>query len=111
MCVNLEELQIPGKVFESLFNAVYVGKAQNLRQRFSQHASGSQPGVIKARETFRYVSFFFTETPEARLPAMEQTLINALGPSANQRNASRAATGEPLEARLRDGVPLTRRES
>ena len=92
MCV---EAPIGGKVFDRLYNSVYVGQAINLRNRFNDHLRG-YGDVVFAKATFRRIDYWYTRAELAELSELEQCLIDALGPSANRGNALRARSGEPI---------------
>lgn len=106
MCVNTRDLHLSGKLFEHLTAAIYVGQATSLRTRFGQHVRGDRPGLKQAIQTFRHISFYFTPLDKSELSSVEQCLIDALGPSVNAINATRAKSGEEIKAQLSQGVPL-----
>lgn len=110
MCVDATHLPVSGTLFDNLCTAVYVGKASSLRVRFGQHLIGDRAGLKQAIETFRRITFYFTSVDRSDLSYVEQSLIDALGPSVNAINASRATTGASIKARLHNGVALGRRD-
>lgn len=109
MCVSTKDLHFAGKLFDALTAAIYVGQASNLRARFSQHVRGDRPGLKQAIQTFRRISFYFTTLDRGSLSHVEQSLIDALGPSVNAINATRAQVGGIIKAQLDDGVALGKR--
>lgn len=72
-----EPVQVP-----PLYNAIYVGRSNNLRTRFGQHCMGYGE-VPQAKRTFRELDFHYTVVPEGDSKRLESLLIDALGPSAN----------------------------
>jgi hypothetical protein len=85
-------------VLAALYNAVYVGQATNLRNRFDNHCRG-YGDVRPARVIFRSLDFWFSETTE--LDEAEQLLMDALGPPANRSNVIGARINPPVSARKR----------
>lgn len=100
ICASVHDgLAIPGStegLYKRLYNAVYVGQAVNLRRRFAQHVRG-YGNVPKARPIFRRLDYWYTTTLETDLNALEQCLLDALGPAANDRNVT-ARVGHPVPA-------------
>lgn len=86
----------PDGLLASLYNAVYVGKATNLQNRFDDHCRG-YGDVRPARLVFRQLDFWFIETD--RIELLEQLLMDALGPPANKVNSIGAKIGAPVSAR------------
>ena len=84
------------RLYKKLYNAVYVGQAVNLRRRFAQHVRG-YGNVRKARAIFRRLDYWHTTTPKTELNALEQCLIDVLGPAANDRTVT-ARIGDPVPA-------------
>jgi len=107
MCVRTRDLHLPGKLFENLMSAIYVGQAGSLKTRFSQHVRGDRPGLRQAMQTFRTISFYYLVLEDKeQLSRVEQCLIDALGPSVNSINAMRARDGGEIKGQLLEGVPL-----
>ena len=80
----------------ALYNAVYVGQATNLRNRFDDHCRG-YGDVRPARLVFRMLDFWFSETHA--LNEFEQLMMDALGPPANRSNVIGARVNPPISAR------------
>jgi len=72
---------------DRLYTVVYVGQASDLRRRFRQHVRG-YGNVPAARSTFRRLDYWYTVASMHQLDRLEQCFIDALGPSANDRNVS-----------------------
>ena len=70
-----------------LFNAVYVGQATNLRQRFVSHCSRPMDPMIAVRDCFSHtLEFWFTKLDSLEeLCEVESILIECLGPTANRQ--------------------------
>lgn len=84
-----------GRGAAGLYNAVYVGQARDLRRRFREHLRG-YGNVPKARMTFRRLDYWYISASPSDLDRIEQAFLDALGPSANDRN---------VRARIGEGVP------
>jgi len=108
MCVKPWGQHVSSILFDHLTNAIYVGQATNLRARFNQHVRGDRPGLRHAIETFRTITFYFAAVECDRLSLVEQSLIDALGPSVNAMNVTRVKNGETIRVQLNDPVPLRR---
>ena len=93
---GLATLGSADRLYKKLYNAVYVGQAVNLRRRFAQHVRG-YGNVPKARAVFRRLDYWHTTALETELDALEQCLIDVLGPAANDRNVT-ARVGDPVPA-------------
>jgi hypothetical protein len=96
ICAGLKHVPVNGRPMQKLYNVIYAGQARNLRQRFAQHVAGFGD-VVAAKRTFRQLDFWYTGAPQEALSELEQRLIDAFGPPANNRNA-RARIGEPIPA-------------
>ena len=76
-------------LFGLLYNAMYVGRTANLRQRFQQHSQHPSPEIRRTRETFREgLEFWFCQLPIGMIAPAEARLIDCLGPTANIRRGS-----------------------
>ena len=106
MCVGLRWLPISGGLFDRLSNAIYVGQSRDLRLRFSQHVHGDRRKVTQALLTFRSIEFHYAVAPLTQLSVIEQALIEALGPSAHERNQTRASLGSAITAKVGDAIAL-----
>ena len=84
------------RLFKVLYTAVYVGQAINLRRRFEGHVRG-YGNVLKARSIFRRLDYWYTCVIAGELDDLEQCLIDAIGPAANDQNVQ-ARVGEPVPA-------------
>jgi excinuclease UvrABC nuclease subunit len=85
-------------ILAALYNAVYVGQAMNLRNRFADHCRGYRD-VRLAHQIFRSLDFWFSETGDRN--EAEQLLMDALGPPANRSNVIRARINPPVSAQKR----------
>lgn len=85
----------------ALFNAVYVGQATNLRQRFDAHWRNPMAPMEAVRECFSStLEFWFTKLSSAdELCKVESVLIECLGPAANRQQ------GPGLKGKLGTGRP------
>lgn len=96
ICGRTEAIGNLGAAINSLNNAVYVGQSINLNTRFQDHVLG-YGNVIKAKLTFRRLEYWWMEAPRMDLDRVEQALITALGPSANDKEVSvKARIGDPI---------------
>ncbi|WP_419841845.1 hypothetical protein [Candidatus Poriferisodalis sp.] len=102
-----ERYQIP----EDLVNALYVGRSENLRRRFLEHASISRKNILidRCREVFGRLSFSYSMVPSDRqadysgwIGDAESRLISVLSPPANRSVPSR----RPIAARLGEPQPI-----
>jgi hypothetical protein len=76
--------------FSEAWCPLYAGHTLNLNVRFDQHLKGDT-GVKKIRHVFRSLRFHYLEigtTDKGRLRALEQLLLDAFGPIANDRRAT-----------------------
>lgn len=91
----------PKHLLRNLFNAVYIGQATNLRQRFESHWKQPMEPMTAVRECFSHtLEFWFTtlQTFE-ELCNVERVLIDCLGPAANRQR------GPGLKGKLGAGRP------
>ena len=98
ICANTKSIPIDGKVMERIYNVLYVGQTKNLRRRFGEHARGHGQ-VLKSKDIFRQMDFWYTELDTAQLSDIEQLLIRVFGPPAN---------GKYVKAKIGDPVPAGR---
>jgi hypothetical protein len=91
----------PQHLLRDLFNAIYVGQATNLRQRFDYHRTTPMAPMEAVRECFSTTLEFWFTTLEssAELCRVESLLIECLGPTANRQK------GPGLEGKLGAGRP------
>ncbi len=73
--------------FSALYEVAYVGKATGLRKRFNDHVRG-YGDVVRVKEIFGRVDFWFTAAAVDRISEIESRLIDLLGPVANRVNGS-----------------------
>ena len=107
MCVRTRDLHLPGKLFQNLMSAIYVGQAGSLKTRFAQHVRGDRPRLKQAMQTFRTISFYYIVLEDKQqLSRVEQCLIDALGPPVNSINVMRAKNGGEIKGHLLDGITL-----
>ncbi len=70
--------------FDSLYNALYVGQATSLRQRFMGHCQAPSERMKRAMLCFSAgLDFWFIEAEAQLLNDLERTLIACLGPPVN----------------------------
>lgn len=86
---------VENKLFKTIYNALYVGKSTDIRRRFLQHCRQPQAEVIKVRQCFPSAEFWFTGLPAEEIAAAEDSLIDCLGPPANQRRGIKATLQPP----------------
>ena len=96
ICGTPSTIPIDGDLAQKLYNALYVGQATDLRQRFKQHVVGYRD-VRDAKATFRRLEFWYMAIPASLLDSFEQALISAFGPPANVKNVV-AQIGNPVPA-------------
>ena len=96
ICASTKRIPISGGVMEQLYNTIYAGQAMNLQRRFRQHVRG-HGNVVRAKEPFRRLDFWFTEVPRGNLNHIEQLLLDCFGPSANIKNV-KVRIGDPVPA-------------
>ena len=91
----------PKHLLMTLFNAVYVGQATNLRQRFDDHWSRPMPPMEAVRACFsNTLEFWYTTLGSSEeLCKVESVLIECLGPAANRQK------GPGLKGKLEAGRP------
>ena len=83
----------PSELWSELYNALYVGQAKNLRDRFVQHINARSGGAARVREAFDQLEFWYVPVPAATLSQYERTLQRALGPTANLISAPSYTVG------------------
>lgn len=100
ICASVKTKQKPtnGGVMDYLYNAIYVGQSENLRNRFLKHARFENAATNRARSIFRRLDFWHSEIESDELDSIEQLLIDALGPTANKINVIQARIGDPVPA-------------
>ena len=88
-------------LLRTLVNAVYVGQAMNLRQRFDDHLRAPMDPMVAARAVFSTtLEFWFTRaSSDEEMCQLESLLIECLGPPANRQS------GPTLKATLGVGRP------
>lgn len=82
-------------LFGLLYNALYVGQATDLHSRFLQHRRTPGREIARMINCFRSLDFWYTPAPEEDLNSVEATLIECLGPPANQQAGIRVRVGTP----------------
>lgn len=90
----------PNDLFGLLYTAIYIGKSENLRQRFYQHCANPRAEIQKSRECFEdSLEFWFTRVDADQLDTIESLLIECLGPPANTlRGVITARLESPIPA-------------
>lgn len=92
---------LPNDLFSLLYTAIYVGRTNNLRTRFTQHCQNPKPEIRLSRECFSdSLEFWFHRLDPGILIETEACLIECFGPPAN---AVRGA----ITARMRDPMPAS----
>ena len=89
-----------------LFNALYVGRAQNLRHRFGEYqqriniSKGARHILDKLPDKGERISFVYSVVPSEHLRETEGRLIHCLGPAVNKRDEIkvRGKIGRPIPA-------------
>ena len=91
----------PRHLLRALLNAVYVGQATNLRQRYDDHWKHPMDPMHAVRSCFSNTLEFWYTTLESQeeLCKVESTLIECLGPSANRQK------GPVFKGKLTAGQP------
>ena len=79
-----------------MLSVVYIGRSDNLRRRFAEHVNGERPNVVIAKHVHGKVDFWFCELPFHRTRAVEQLLLDILGPTANDINSFTANIGRQM---------------
>lgn len=79
-------------VLSRFFDAVYVGQAVNLRQRFKQHVDGTTSIRDVLREFPNALEFYFVEVPVENLNVIEKRCFDVIGPSENRISPPMRAT-------------------
>jgi hypothetical protein len=100
ICAAATHMHLDGELLNGLYNAIYIGQSGNLRRRFCEHAGGTTP-VRQALHTFRRLDYWFTVASPESLSVIEQSYIDALGPTCNRINVM-ATVGDPVRA----GAPI-----
>ncbi len=104
ICASTSRIPIQGAIMKRLYNTIYAGQTSNLRQRFQRHIQGYGE-VIRAKNTFRRLDFWFASVDNADLDDIEQLLLDSFGPAANIKYV-KARVGEPVPAGRITGVKL-----
>jgi excinuclease UvrABC nuclease subunit len=88
-------------LLRTLLNAVYVGQAVNLRQRFDDHLRAPMDPMRAARAVFSTtLEFWFTRASSTEeMCELESLLIECLGPPANRQR------GPTLKGTMGEGRP------
>lgn len=91
------------RLFEALYNIVYVGKADTgtLQRRFLDHCNQPKQEIDKAKKCFGYtLEYWFTEVKPNLVPEIETCLIKCFGPPANLISGQKipARFGSPQRA-------------
>jgi hypothetical protein len=91
-----------GNLLSKLFNAIYVGQAANLRQRFVDHCSRPADFMHTARQCFGLtMEFWYIKArDEKECSRLEYMLIDCLGPPVNKISGH-----IPLLGRIGEGRP------
>jgi len=74
----------PNDLFALLYNAIYVGKSENLRERFQNHCNKPKKEIVESRTCFEdSLDFWFFRLDASEIAYAEAHLIDCLGPPAN----------------------------
>lgn len=79
---------------QRLYSAVYVGQSRDLQRRFGEHVHTKIGKVAEAKHTFGVLDFWYALFDSSDLDSVEKLVIQALGPSANEKYV-RAKIGNP----------------
>lgn len=87
-----------GGLLKEIYNAVYVGKSSNLRKRFKAHCQQPKREIRNAQSAFKNASlkFWFVQTDASDIDRIETTMIDCLGPPANQVRGIAGRIGKPV---------------
>jgi hypothetical protein len=86
-------------LFRLLYTALYVGKSDDLRRRFTEHCKRPKSELIASRQLCESrLDFWFLSLPADQILAVEADLINCLGPVGNRVSGIRARIGRPVPA-------------
>ena len=87
-------------LFSNLLSPIYIGKTNNLHQRFRQHCRNPSEPLKAARLCFSSsMLFWFHCCRRERLDTVEPVLISCFGPTANRR-------AEPIKATVGEPIPI-----
>ena len=93
MCANIP-IHTQSQPFAGLRTVLYVGRANNLRRRFTEHNATPSPKVYAAKRTYGdSITFWFLPLPDIEndvIAQIEFELINVFGPIANERRGNNA---------------------
>ncbi len=79
----------------SLYNAVYVGQATNLRMRFKDHIDG-KTSVAPVLRAFINLEYWYLKCPDDELNILEKHIYDVIGPKANKVSPPfKAKVGKP----------------
>ena len=74
-------------LFDSLYNAIYIGKTTELKRRFLEHCKIPKKEILIARKCYRRnLEFWFTRVDCDKLELVESLIIDCLGPPANRQS-------------------------
>lgn len=90
-------MHFPECLEKRFYNVIYAGKANDLQQRFKQHAN-RRGKFFRAFSVFQHLDFWHFECTTARLRYSEQALIQVFRPSENQINSLQGTIGPPVPA-------------
>ena len=98
ICSSPEHIPVSGEVMKRLYNVIYVGRAINLRQRFKNHANKPKSKIQIADDIFKKLDFWYVPIDSSETAEIEQIIISAFGPTANEINAIKARSLDPIPA-------------
>jgi excinuclease UvrABC nuclease subunit len=94
-CAQASHLR-DSNILRRLYTALYIGRANSLRRRFSEHLVGYSQ-IPLAVEIFGTLDFWYLEAPRGEIGPLEDLLVNTLGPRIN-RISVRACIHPPVPA-------------
>ena len=97
--VRKTNTKLPLSIF---YNVLYVGRSNNLKERFNQHTTNPQRDIKKICKIYKDLEFWYIQTPINRIDEVESKLISALNPIGNRIKASRRKESEPIQGYIVD---------
>lgn len=85
ICVKIPHFN--QRLFKSLYNVIYVGKADRgtLHDRFLYHCTNPKREIVMARQCFGdNLEYWFAEVSPNKVAELEARLIDCFGPPANR---------------------------
>ena len=89
-----------------MFNALYIGSAEDLKRRFTDYANQQNTSSKKVKhflESYATIMFVYAVCDMSEMKAVEGRLIDSFGPSANGK---REGVGAPIPGKVETGYRL-----